>query len=230
MSTAAPSSVEIVNHPHNSKLEVKEGDDVVMECQVNNAKPAARIVWYRGNQELKGDRVTSEDIREVGSPTGNPKSIHQERHTSRVMPRERQSDAARVWSWSAEAVEETLQLSSSGTKMGSKSAWRTVAPSHVTISGPSEARVGDPVPLSCTTAPSNPAAEIKWLVLGKQHRDASNRTVISPEDPPSAPMITGYIPGTTLAAGTVQKLSCISSGGNPLATLTWFKNDKKVFR
>lgn len=41
-------------------------------------------------------------------------------------------------------------------------------------------------------------------------------------------MITGYIPGTTLAAGTVQKLSCISTGGNPLATLTWFKNDKKV--
>lgn len=41
-------------------------------------------------------------------------------------------------------------------------------------------------------------------------------------------MITGYVPGTTLPAGTVQKLSCISSGGNPLATLTWFKNDKKV--
>lgn len=47
-------------------------------------------------------------------------------------------------------------------------------------------------------------------------------------DPPTAPMITGYIPGTTLSAGTVQRLSCISSGGNPLATLTWFKNDKKV--
>ncbi|PZC82911.1 hypothetical protein B5X24_HaOG209354 [Helicoverpa armigera] len=41
-------------------------------------------------------------------------------------------------------------------------------------------------------------------------------------------MITGYIPGTTLSAGTVQRLSCISSGGNPLATLTWFKNDKKI--
>uniref|UniRef100_A0A2H1WN64 Hemolin n=1 Tax=Spodoptera frugiperda TaxID=7108 RepID=A0A2H1WN64_SPOFR len=47
-------------------------------------------------------------------------------------------------------------------------------------------------------------------------------------DPPTAPMITGYIPGTTLSAGTVQRLSCISSGGNPLATLTWFKNDKKI--
>ncbi|KAF9803606.1 hypothetical protein SFRURICE_019595 [Spodoptera frugiperda] len=58
---------------------------------------------------------------------------------------------------------------------------RGIAPSHVTISGPSEARVGDPVPLTCSTAPSNPAADIKWLVLGKHHKEASNRTVISPE-------------------------------------------------
>lgn len=31
-----------------------------------------------------------------------------------------------------------------------------------------------------------------------------------------------------MPAGTVQKISCTSSGGNPLATLTWYKNDKKV--
>lgn len=57
----------------------------------------------------------------------------------------------------------------------------TVAPTHVTISGPSEARVGDPVPLQCTTAPSNPPAEIKWMVGGRQIRDAVSRTVVSPE-------------------------------------------------
>ncbi|XP_050680311.1 nephrin [Leptidea sinapis] len=361
---SAPSSVEIVNHPHNSKLEVKEGDDVVMECQVNNAKPAARIVWYRGNQELKGDRVTSEDIREVGSPTGNPKSVRyttvsrvhfkatseddyadftcEAKHDAlnRDLPmrttvqlsvlyppgapyiegyaegetvRRGQSlelvcrsrggnpPAQLIWykngeqirmayrtsgrmsenvlSFKADASDnkarytcEAKNIMISNTLKAEIDLTVLFAPSHVTISGPSEARVGDPVPLSCTTAPSNPAAEIKWLVLGKQHRDASNRTVISPEGgwitssnitvvvepnrrsivvvchginaqltenvvsthtinvlyPPSAPMITGYIPGTTLAAGTVQKLSCISSGGNPLATLTWFKNDKKI--
>lgn len=53
---APPEAVEIVNHPHNSKLEVKEGEDVVLECQVKNAKPAAQIVWYRGNQEIKGEK------------------------------------------------------------------------------------------------------------------------------------------------------------------------------
>lgn len=53
---APPNAVEIVNHPHNQKLEVKEGEDVVLECQVKNAKPAAKIVWFRGNQEMKGDK------------------------------------------------------------------------------------------------------------------------------------------------------------------------------
>lgn len=57
----------------------------------------------------------------------------------------------------------------------------SVAPSHVTISGPTEARVGDPVPLTCTTANSNPPAEIKWMVGGRQVRNATSRTVVSPE-------------------------------------------------
>lgn len=47
-------------------------------------------------------------------------------------------------------------------------------------------------------------------------------------DPPSQPFIHGYTEGTHVPAGTVQKISCTSSGGNPLASLTWYKNDKKV--
>ncbi|CAH0718626.1 unnamed protein product, partial [Brenthis ino] len=359
-----PNAVEIVNHLHNSKLEVKEGEDVVLECQVKNAKPAAKIVWYRGNQEMKGDKVSSEDIKEVEGPNGNPKStryttisrVHfkamadddyadftcEARHEAlqRDMPmrstvqlsvlyppgapyiegyaegetvRRGQSlelvcrsrggnpPAQLIWykngeqirmayrtsgrmsenvlSFKADASDnkarytcEAKNIMISNTLKAEIDLTVLFAPSHVTISGPSEARVGDPVPLSCSTAPSNPAADIKWLVLGKHHREASNRTVISPEGgwittsnitvvvepnrrsivvvchgingqltenvvsthtinvlyPPSAPMITGYIPGTTLSSGTVQKLSCISTGGNPLATLTWFKNDKKI--
>lgn len=57
----------------------------------------------------------------------------------------------------------------------------SVAPSHVTITGPTEAKVGDLVPLECTTANSNPPAEVKWVVSGHQVRNATSRTVISPE-------------------------------------------------
>lgn len=47
-------------------------------------------------------------------------------------------------------------------------------------------------------------------------------------DPPTELVISGYHSGTYVDAGTVQRLICKSSGGNPLATLTWFKNDRKV--
>lgn len=47
-------------------------------------------------------------------------------------------------------------------------------------------------------------------------------------DPPTAPIISGYMEGSIIPAGSIQKLLCLSSGGNPLATLTWYKNDKKV--
>lgn len=47
--------------------------------------------------------------------------------------------------------------------------------------GPTEARVGDIVPLTCTTAPSNPPAEIKWMVGGRQVRNATSKTIVSPE-------------------------------------------------
>lgn len=49
---APPSSVEIMDHPTNSKIEIKENQEFTLECRVRNAKPAAKIVWYRGNVEL----------------------------------------------------------------------------------------------------------------------------------------------------------------------------------
>jgi hypothetical protein len=57
----------------------------------------------------------------------------------------------------------------------------TVAPAQVSISGPTEARKGDSVTLTCTTANSNPPAEIKWLVAGRHIRNATSHTVVSPE-------------------------------------------------
>ncbi|KPJ14369.1 hypothetical protein RR48_02474, partial [Papilio machaon] len=70
---APPNLVEIINQAPNSKLELKEGEDVTLECQARNAKPAARIVWYRGNVEIRGERVSGEEVKEVESPNGNPK-------------------------------------------------------------------------------------------------------------------------------------------------------------
>ncbi|CAG2065694.1 unnamed protein product, partial [Timema podura] len=51
-----PSSIEIVDRAPNSKIEIRENEEFQLECLVKNAKPAAKIVWYRGNVELKLDK------------------------------------------------------------------------------------------------------------------------------------------------------------------------------
>lgn len=56
-----------------------------------------------------------------------------------------------------------------------------VSPSHVTISGPSEARQSDTVNFQCTTAPSNPAAEIRWTIDGRQRKTNVSQQIPSNE-------------------------------------------------
>jgi len=47
-------------------------------------------------------------------------------------------------------------------------------------------------------------------------------------DPPGAPIIIDHSSGNPIPSGNVHKISCLSTGGNPLASVAWFKNDKKV--
>ena len=44
-----PKNIEILNHHSGSKIEVKENEEVEIACKVSNAKPKARIFWYRNN-------------------------------------------------------------------------------------------------------------------------------------------------------------------------------------
>ena len=44
-----PTNIEILNHLSDSRIEVKENEEVEITCKVSNAKPKARINWYRNN-------------------------------------------------------------------------------------------------------------------------------------------------------------------------------------
>ncbi len=47
-------------------------------------------------------------------------------------------------------------------------------------------------------------------------------------DPPGPPEIQGYVQGETIRLGQTVTLICVSHGGNPLAEVVWFKNDKGI--
>lgn len=54
------------------------------------------------------------------------------------------------------------------------------SPSEVVVSGITEAKTGDVIPITCTTAPSNPPAEIHWTVGGKQVRNSTSTVQENP--------------------------------------------------
>ena len=47
-------------------------------------------------------------------------------------------------------------------------------------------------------------------------------------DPPGPPEIVGYTEGETVRSGQDVRLECVSRGGNPLATVVWYRNELKI--
>lgn len=48
--------MEIVDHVAGSKIMSREGEEVILQCLVRNAKPAAEIVWFKRNVEIKSGK------------------------------------------------------------------------------------------------------------------------------------------------------------------------------
>ncbi|XP_057323480.1 nephrin-like isoform X4 [Microplitis mediator] len=72
-----PQKVEISNYPNQNKIELNVGESRSLECTVSYAKPAATIVWYRGNHAITGGDtnvtpISIEDDKDAPKP-GEPK-------------------------------------------------------------------------------------------------------------------------------------------------------------
>ncbi|XP_034175874.1 sticks and stones isoform X1 [Osmia lignaria lignaria] len=365
-----PQKVEISNYPNKDKIEVKVGESRRVECVVRSAKPAATIVWYRGNVQIKGGDTSitpisiegDKEVQKVGEnkkellkydthgsitiiPTaddndmdytceanhpaipidmplratiklsvfyppgmpyiegytegetvkrgqqleltcrsrgGNPPAqIVWYRNDEKVSTRSRdeRTFSENVLSIIAKAEDNKARYRCEVSNIMSVEPMKVhvdltvlFAPSGVIITGPTEAKADEQVVITCATENSNPAADIKWTVDGHNFESNASRTEPAPQGgwittsnvtfnisrtsrsivvicaasnvkltenvvrthtitviyPPSKLTVTGYEEGTTIDAGTVLRLMCTAVSGNPLATLSWYKNDKKV--
>lgn len=51
-----PTRIEIVGIRSGTRLDVKENEEVELKCVVHDARPKARIVWYRENVEFRSGK------------------------------------------------------------------------------------------------------------------------------------------------------------------------------
>ncbi|KAL5285582.1 NPHS1 family protein [Megaselia abdita] len=353
---APPKNVRIEGYENNARMEVSENQNVSLKCQVENAKPAAVISWYKGDVEIRENintntqpnyngrfatisrldiQPTSEDdyktytcqAKHPALPTekslktsvqlsvlyppglpfiegytegetirrgqkmeiicrsrgGNPPAELAWYKNDDKMPSIQRTSgrlSENVYKFTADDSDNDAVLRCEAKNLLSTNPISSeikmsvlFSPSEVVISGITEAKTGDVIPITCTTAPSNPPAEIHWTVGGKQVRNSTSTVqqnsngggwittsqiavAIEPNKrsivavchglnmqltenivkthtinvlyPPSPPMISGYTKGQIIAAGSIHKLLCVSSGGNPPPTMVWYKNDKKI--
>lgn len=48
----APTSIELLGRGREEVIEVNEGEEITLECQVEDAKPVAMVRWYKNNEEI----------------------------------------------------------------------------------------------------------------------------------------------------------------------------------
>ncbi|XP_046635770.1 synaptogenesis protein syg-2-like isoform X3 [Daphnia pulicaria] len=153
-----PTSVEIVDHTTGSPIMSREGEELLLQCLVRNAKPAAEIVWFKRNVEIKSDRIEN-----ITTDAEMPRRFDtRSKLTIRAQPNDNDAD------YTCEARHPAL-----------------IAPKRASV-----------------------ALNIQY--------------------PPGPPEIIGYTEGETVRMGQEVKLECISRGGNPLAEIVWYKNEKKI--
>lgn len=51
--TVPPTSVEILDRPADGRIQSREGEELVLQCLVKNAKPPADIIWFKRNVEVR---------------------------------------------------------------------------------------------------------------------------------------------------------------------------------
>uniref|UniRef100_A0A182IZV1 Ig-like domain-containing protein n=1 Tax=Anopheles atroparvus TaxID=41427 RepID=A0A182IZV1_ANOAO len=137
---------------------IRRGQHVELVCRSRGGNPPAQLIWYKnGNQARMAYRTT-----------------------------DRLSE--NVYAFVAEASDNKARLRCEANNIMATKILKTevilnvlFAPTQVIVSGPSEARIGDSVSLQCQTTASNPAADIKWVINGKQMSNATSKIVPSPE-------------------------------------------------
>jgi len=164
-----PKYIEILNHLSGSKIEIKENEEVEIACKVSNAKPKARIFWYRNNVAFNPGLGNIEESFEDGTLP--------DRKTTFSKIKFRPDSADNQATYACEASHPALQGSLRGSRAGS----------------PMRASV-----------------------------------LLSVQFPPGRPKIQGYIDGETIRMGQTVTLVCESYGGNPLASIVWYKNNQRI--
>lgn len=245
----APGPPEI--HGYTEGETIRMGDTTTLRCISRGGNPLAQLVWYRNQERRVVDSSYTTSGREsvntltfVANSSDN-NAVYQCAATNVVAP-EPMTASVRL----------TVQFAPSKVKVrGPKEAKAgdqvTMRCSTERSNPPAEVSwVVDGRPFeSVSTITADPkggwvtTSNITVNITGQERNmkmfscyavnQALGDTVVETSAvsilyAPEAPRIFGYTEGTAIRAKTLQHITCVTNGGNPLPTVRWFKGTQRV--
>ncbi|CAH1796696.1 unnamed protein product [Owenia fusiformis] len=229
---------------------VKTGDTVVLVCKSRGGNPLAMVYWYKNDVSVDRSYTTDSsanmarnEFEFVVDSTDN-NAVYRCEATNVITSSSPPSASVRmtvqfaptkvtiIGDQHAKAGEEvTLSCTSTNSNPPALITWDVrgrQVPGTTTQNW--ESPLGGFISQSNITVPlTNAENDIEYTCQGTNDplgTTVSASITLSVLYPPDKPEITGYTQGNSIEAGLVKHMMCKSYGGNPTATLTWWKGDE----
>ncbi|XP_026818055.1 nephrin-like [Rhopalosiphum maidis] len=222
---------------------LEKGTHVSLRCVSKNGNPPTQLVWFKNDQLIHNVYSTTEKVSEstysfTANVSDNNARFRCEAKNS-ISPLPQYADVvlsvsfgpARVHVKGPDEAKQgelvTLSCETSRSNPASIIRW--------TVNGEAEENstsVKVPAPQSSWITKSNVSFVIptgqRFVAATCQSEKVTDTHKIYVLHPPGAPIIIDHSSGNPIPSGNVHRITCLSTGGHPLASITWFKNDKKV--
>ncbi|XP_012277554.1 nephrin isoform X2 [Orussus abietinus] len=234
---------------YNEGETVRRGQTVDLVCLSRGGNPSAQVVWWKNNEQIKSTYFTE------GKTSKNILSFQAKAEDNKARYT---CEASNVMSTTPMSVyvDLTVLFAPEGVTISGPTEARANEQVQLTCTTKNSNPVAtirwviDDRTVENSTSREMPAPEGGWITsssvnvtISKEARsvvvlchafnvqlqeNVVGTHTISVIYPPSSLMITGYDGSSSFNAGSIARLSCTATAGNPQPAITWYKNNVKM--
>ncbi|XP_012942646.1 nephrin [Aplysia californica] len=231
---------------------VKINDSLVLTCVSKGGNPLGTVTWYRNDQPVDwsftsgSNRAINEYTFKVGPSDNN--AVYRCQVTNLVATEPLTSEYRLTVHFPPTSV--TMSGAQSAVKAGRRVTLTCVSSNsnpRATIMWVSKE---NQLPRSDVTETYSESPDGGYITTSRvrvtvRHQDHNSKVTCRASNsefgqtvadmvtltvlyPPNAPHINGYVQGSSIRAGDLERMTCISIGGNPIADVKWYKGNKLI--
>lgn len=229
---------------------VRTGDTLRLLCVSRGGNPLAHVVWYKNDREIDQSYVTGQNKAEneltimpvqtsdndaifrcEASNVATPKPLVASFKLTVHFPPKKVKVSGHRLAKAGETV--TLKCESSNSNPAASITWfargRQLPEDNTQVkTAPNGGFISTSITKVNLTGNEN---NVMYTCQAKNeyiNQAVTDSVTLSVLYPPAKPKITGYKEGLAINSGDLKRLTCTAVGGNPLASLKWYKSSQRL--